>query len=808
MKRIIPLLIILFFISIRLSASPAIGVKRIVTLADGSKVELTLHGDEDYHYWRAADGRAFVVRDGSYVQVSPQEVDDSWAKNRKVRGKAVDMRTLMSNTRGAHRQSAYTGTKKGLVILVEFTDLKMSVTSDPKAYYNDFFNKKGFNENGNTGSVSDYFYDQSYGTFNLEFDVVGPIQAKYQMAYYGQNNDKGNDMHARDLMVEACKAADKYVDFKDYDWDGDGVVDNVFIVYAGYGESDGGSENTIWPHESSLKDFDLRLDGKTIDVYACSCELSAMFKIPKGVGTACHEFSHCLGLHDMYDTTYSGGWGTGNWDVMNSGDYNNKGCTPAAYTSYEKMVIGWASPQELSTQTSIKGMRSMEESQDSYILYNDANRDEYYMLENRQPVKWDKYLGGHGLLVLHIDYKKSAWESNNINSDPNHQRVTIVPADGKRSSVNLSGDPFPGTSHKTMLNKQTSPANIVYNTNTDGSLFLNKNIDSIEETEDGLISFVACRPDPSGITFTDVKTLSDNSFSVSWTPSSAGSTYELELAEFPAFVRDKDACRLFESDLKEFYASKAGFSDVSSKLTQYLSTGWLGSKLFCTPNYMRVGTTSAAGYLVSPTYDSTASGEVTYALDVKLYNSSTPVKGVWEYITPDGSVTSDFEVMENGLLVLHQSDVKTRFRLAFYPESPIYVSHIYIFDGYWTAEELQSESAQTRAARRVITTKLTTTDTSYLFEGLNSTSTYSFKVRATDGFMYTDWTEEKSIAFDADPINAPIDDADASVVKCEYFDLNGRKLSSDALQKSNGVVIEKRQMSNGKVNTRKMTFFR
>ena len=154
-----------------------------------------------------------------------------------------------------------------------------------------------------TGSVRDYFRAQSYGQFAPEFDVVGPLTAANDMAYYGRHSGNNNDSHVPELVWEACLQADPLVNFADYDWNGDGEADLVYMVYAGYSEAQGAAPETIWPQKWYLTMYQsLQLDGVTIDGYACSSELRGTSGSElDGIGTACHEFSHCLGLPDTYD---------------------------------------------------------------------------------------------------------------------------------------------------------------------------------------------------------------------------------------------------------------------------------------------------------------------------------------------------------------------------------------------------------------------------------------------------------------------------------------------------------------------------
>ena len=361
---------------------PAYPTKKTVKLQDGTSTTLQLTGDEFFHFYRAEDGRNFrMTADGSLRMMSDIEFGEELAKHNEERTR--------TNARRARRrvgefvEGGIKGKKKGLVILVSFRD-KDFVTADPQTVFNDFFNKEGYSNNGMGGSVKDYFKAQSYGQLEVDFDVVGPYKLSKNMSYYGGNDASGSDSAPQAMAEEACRLANPDVNYANYDWNNDGEVDQVFLIYAGYGENYGAEPNTIWPHAFYLPEG-VQLDYMKLGSYACTCELMGTKGTDlTGVGTACHEFSHCLGLPDTYDTSYSGGVGMGQWDVMDHGSYNVNGHVPAGYTAYERWVSGWLEPVEINSATEVKDMKPLTEAPEAYILYNEGNRDEYYILENRQ----------------------------------------------------------------------------------------------------------------------------------------------------------------------------------------------------------------------------------------------------------------------------------------------------------------------------------------------------------------------------------------------------------------------------------------
>lgn len=491
MKRNFLLFILLLFV---LSAS-AIPAKRgqwtTITLADGSSVYAELRGDEFSRYYRSADGDCYVAAgDNIYNKVEEGEV---LSKSSAKRTKVAARQQSQARRRAAGADNAIIGDKKGLIILVQFSDTKFNSSHD-NAFYNRVANEEGFTTtDGFHGSVSDYFRDQSLGKFNLTFDVVGPVTMPKGYAYYGENITDVGDDHIGELVAYACQQVDSEVDFSTYDWDGDGEAEEVFILYAGMGEANGGGKNTIWPHMWYLSENDygkaLTLDGTKIDCYACSCELAAG-KVVDGIGTFCHEFSHCLGFPDMYDTGGSGCFGMNQWSLMDYGSYNDDGFTPSGYTAYERWVAGWIDPIELTEDTKVESLKTIPNGGDAYIIYNSGDSDEVMMFENRQREGWDEAQYGSGLMIYHIDYDETAWNNNVVNNESNHQRITFFPADGTFSSLprNLAGDPFPyGDNNKFSQDGDVKP--IWYNADSSGKLYAKFAFTDITKNDDGTVDF-------------------------------------------------------------------------------------------------------------------------------------------------------------------------------------------------------------------------------------------------------------------------------------------------------------------------------
>lgn len=473
------------------------GIWRTAKLADGREVLLEQVGDENLHYWRDVRGVCYNVDDeGVATPIANIGVVRAKAATRIAQNNA---RRAAAATRTVGISRRHVGKRKGLILLVNFTDVRFQ-PAHTKSLLSRMANEEGFTyKDGHRGSLHDYFKDQSNGLFHLTFDVVGPVQLRHDMAYYGKDTldwrGSRSDVRAGQMVAEACMAIKDSVNFRDYDWDGDNVVDQVLVIYAGYGQASGGGSNTIWPHEWALQYSDygsvLRIGGNMlINTYACSNELNFNTTKLGGFGTACHEFTHCLGLPDMYDTSGKESLGMGFYDLMSAGNYNGEGYVPAGYTSYEKMFVGWLTAQELMRDTTITGMKPLSEHGEAFIIRNDANPDEYYLLENRQRSGWDTHLPGEGLLVLHVDFDQMDWLTNRVNANPQHQRCTLVPADNRQRKIFNAQDsiPYPQAGNDS-LTATSLPAASVFTSDFDERYRLNKSVLGIKINDEGRASF-------------------------------------------------------------------------------------------------------------------------------------------------------------------------------------------------------------------------------------------------------------------------------------------------------------------------------
>ncbi len=379
------------------------------------------------------------------------------------------------------------GEQKGLVILVDYQDIQFQYGDHD--YFHRMLNEEGFSDHGSLGSVRDWFIENSGGLFVPQFDVYGPVMLPNDREYYGGNDAYGNDKHPEEMAIHACQLLDDVVDFSQYDRDGDGLIDNVFIFYASKGEHDSNIKNAVWPHSwditATYPDEDFIFDGVKLNHYACTCEIPSGYKRADGIGTFIHEFSHVMGLPDLYVTNYSVGFTPGEWSVMDQGPYNNDRLTPPNYSSYEKAALGWIDFKPF-TEGRIE-IDDLFATNEAYALPTD-NEKEFYFFENRQQRGNDAFLPGHGMLVWHVDYKPAMWTMNTVNNTANHQCVDLIEADNVKSAASRAADAFPGTKNVTSFTFDTKPQLASWSKQP-----LAFEITDIAESEDGIISFNAVK---------------------------------------------------------------------------------------------------------------------------------------------------------------------------------------------------------------------------------------------------------------------------------------------------------------------------
>ena len=498
------------------SARPAHRMTVVTPQPDGSQVTLQLQGDEFYHFSTTSDGYTVVQNTAGYW-VYAQRVGDVLQPTNVVahdaaQRSAAELQLLASTPRrltdrlgvdnGKRVRAAVQGPSRisfdiskfrGLIILVQPSDIDFSMGNNALRFYNTIVNQEnmtsvGFGDYGTwTGSVRDYYSDNSMGIFNPEFDVVGPYKVNLKSTQIGN--------YYSSAFRQALNLANADVDYTKYDGDGDGVVDMVFFLVAGNTAAVQGNEELgyLWPHASSGIGTGT-YDGKRISRYACSTELNGPigYTFIDGIGTICHEFTHVLGFPDLYDADYSDNGQAhdpGDWDIMAAGTDLNYGRTPAGYSIFERYTFGFANPQVLNTLgEGDYTLNALAESNEGFILRTPVNK-EYFIMENRQKTsKWDAYLPGHGMLVTRVDSTNAYyWVSNSVNNYADRMYYELLRA-GNTSTGALASDPFPGTYGVAALTNTTKP-NLQTYSGKNSSFILTK----INE-RNGVITFSLKKP--------------------------------------------------------------------------------------------------------------------------------------------------------------------------------------------------------------------------------------------------------------------------------------------------------------------------
>ena len=393
----------------------------------------------------------------------------------------------------------YHGERRQLTVLAEFNDRPFKGDEEATlAQWNKIFNTKNLSELPFKGSVHDYFFAQSYGDFDLIFDLEYVKVKGDAKKYASDATDENSRFLVQDIM-EVLQT--RNIDWSLYDWNGDGFVNQLLIVYAGHGMNDYSGNDLIWPHQWWMSDH--FQDGKQ-EPYCdpisvtyndkeykvdCYCALQELTKNDDygSFGTICHEYTHCFGFPDYYNNSRSY---LGGWELMDSGNYNGEGYSPAGYSAHERWLMGWLTPTELTTTTTVTDMPALGDEPQAYLIRNDGFPNEYYIVENRQQDGWDASLPGNGIIVNHVDYDKDLWVSTKAYVNTfSRQHYLIFPANNISSATTVFSKnwSYPYQKNNSLTNTST-PAAELWNANADGKKFMNKPLTNMTVTG-GFASF-------------------------------------------------------------------------------------------------------------------------------------------------------------------------------------------------------------------------------------------------------------------------------------------------------------------------------
>ena len=540
----------------------------IIKQADGTTITVRAYGDEDLSYFLASDG-TLLYQEGTNFYIAGVKADGTLYST-GVLAHEPSMRTIkeISAIKAQNAKAFYNSMEKQAkankvrrepmtpdnsllpslgkhkipVILVEFSDVEFSV-ENPKATFDKYlngkelFNKETDPEMGqNYAGVAKYFKDMSFGKFEPEFEVYGPVNLGKPLATYGAGYSSQENMGL--LLTDACTAVDDEVDFTQYDSNDDGNIDLIYIIYAGFSQSIAGNSTDCIHPKSGYLSLAKSFDGMDVKRYGVNNELNgtpadqANGPIINGIGLFCHEFSHCMGLPDLYPKSGSIAEACINqnmdyWSLMDAGEYTANGYRPTAYTAWERERLGWMEIGTLTGPSNVE-LKSLDEGGAAFRIYNDKDETghEYYIVENVQNNGWNKNLFGNGLMVTHVDYLSSQFSLGGckVNNTEGHPRMHVMAADGmfvpeyflgstiedsyitflKEHNADLvakyggqvfsiddykaeaAGDLFPGTSNATSLTDDSQPMKAwTYNGETMGKPIT----DITNDTEKGIVSF-------------------------------------------------------------------------------------------------------------------------------------------------------------------------------------------------------------------------------------------------------------------------------------------------------------------------------
>ena len=509
-------------------AVPAKPGLNTVSMSDGTTLQVQVLGDEWSHSLATADGLTIAFGDdglfyyvvsGNITNVRAHDVANRSASELSFVNANKDQMTMaalhQSKAQAGKLRSAQpkstsmkatqvpnNGSPRVPIILVQYTDKSMSHTKNQfEAQYNT-----------NAKSVFNYFKDQSNGLYTPQFDIYGIYTLPNSRATYGANNSSGDDVGVAQMVGDAITKAGNEINWSQYDNNGDGYADVCIVVYAGVGEAQASYTvpNAIWPCQWSLSSGAYYGDGPgaitrngvTIDKFAVFNEISGSSDngtTMDGVGTFCHEFSHCLGLPDFYETTYNHGYfGMSYWSLMDTGCYNGgsiDGDTPIGYSAYEKNFMGWLNYIEATENTfyTLPIFNSKNADNDKAVRITALNNNEYWILENRKKQNWDYYIQDEGILITHFTYVADRWAANTVNNQ-SVQLATIIPADNSLSTNNLNKDLYGETNHAfgpntTPAMKANMSASGSLSNSTGGAGTVNKPVTEINLNSDGTASF-------------------------------------------------------------------------------------------------------------------------------------------------------------------------------------------------------------------------------------------------------------------------------------------------------------------------------
>lgn len=800
----------------QMNAAPAFPGKQTVTQPDGTTIEVRVVGDERFHTLvtdadalpiaRDADGEyRYRMADGSLSAVAAHNLGERTAaeadflraniaeisvarlveRQRAINPKRFENAIAARKAKAPARAGAAnapladqftdcptTGVRRIPVIFVQYTDIKFK-SSDPKQTFATYFNE-------GASSGRQYFIDNSNGVYQPQFDLYGPVTLPNNRKYYG-GNVGGNDQRPGQMVADACTALDGQINFKDYDTNGDGYVDAVILLYAGNGEqyTYQNIPDAIWPHKWELSSSDygktLTLDGVKIDNYGCFNELygtSASSTKIDGIGVFCHEFSHALGLPDLYYTGYDDVdyYGMGSWSLMCQGCYNNDGYTPVGYTAYDKWFNGWIDeiPEATAnTQYTMPVFNTGVAANDQPLrITNPSNANEWFVITNRANTGWNRYDQDEGLLIYRVTYNRTVWANNTVNNTSTGYYVPLC-ADNSASYYNEDTDLWP-YNNKTELSGTTTPALKPYS-----GAALNRSISEMTRNADGTVSFWVDRaPVPTLATpvLAGHTSVGSTSFTANWThQTDADVTYTLEV------IPHRDFALLYDVDFSQGLPqgwSVSGFHEIDQN-----------------ENALRLASSNNPGEVYTPQFTLDNSGIVTVKVNAKYYRTEASSLKVTLYDTNDNELTSMLQALTESykdytIKITGTPGAKVSLGLgATAKKKRLYIksAQIYTGDASATAAPAKAPAETGDANSRTITG---ITGLSYTVEGLAEKGSFDYRVKAVPVDQTTAaasaWTAYNTVELSLSGVENVGTEADTDA-PARYFNLQGIEVNASTL---------------------------
>lgn len=792
---------------------------------DGSELHIVLQGDEHQHLMLSTDGHAVMQDADGFLRYARIEEGHLTCKGAPIAHDAamreaeeqayvmqlapISLSTIAQHSPHKGRQDfggdviqignfPTQGNVRSLFILAEFTDVKFTTDAE---FFDRILNEEGNTDCNRMGSAHDYFMAQSGGLFQPTFDVVGPITLPHTQKYYGGDDFWGNDERAELMIRDACQIAHdrEGVDFSQYDYDENGKVDMVYVLYAGRGENYGASTDCVWPHKYELSSagINLTLDDKVVDTYACSCELyGTQGENPTGIGTFCHEFSHVLGLADHYSITDQTNMMLGCYDLMDYGCYNDSTYTPCNYTAFERYSVQWMDLDEIHTPGTDLELENIATSFHAYKLQT-PNPDEYFLLETRLRQGWDEFIPSEGMMITHVDYNQHLWSQNRVN-DGETPGYCIVPADNRRTYSDDTKDLYPQRSGNLKANSftdETKPSQKTY----DGQS-TNRWVTNIQQGLDGIVTFDFMTNSIGTPELLPVTSLWCSGFTTEWLPAFRAERYSIDLYRYDTLttrpvVVAEDFCRFTSGSY-----SAPDVTELGMHLDEYMNMpGWTGERICQAGGMARLGAANVTGTLTSPTLDlSKSNGRFTVVFKAQSYSGKNPVLTIsangyeakhrvnatqkeYLYIFEGGTEQTQITFSINKERVyLDDLYIKRGDASAEHPDAV--VMEVNAPEGTEPAGSDNDDEAGDLAFERIFVQTVEDIHACwYSFYNLPTDMRYGFVVRAWNGEGSSSPTDEVTVELLAtmgiDQVTADED----SNGRCAVYDLEGHRVASDHL---------------------------